>query len=80
MQWTYGALFLLSLSLLPLYFLFVRKKQNEPWLLFLFACVAVSTSDEVYRKTVCGKLPFVEILEKIKLNFNTENTAAAVSV
>ena len=41
MQWTYGALFLLSLSLLPLYFLFVRKKQNEPWLLFLFACVAV---------------------------------------
>ena len=41
MQWTYGALFLLSLSLLPLYFLFVRKKQNEPWLLFLSACVAV---------------------------------------
>ncbi|MBR3593038.1 MAG: hypothetical protein IKL44_00035 [Clostridia bacterium] len=41
MQWTYGALFLLSLSLLPLYFLFVRKKQNEPWMLFLFACVAV---------------------------------------
>ena len=41
MQWTYGALFLLSLSLLPLYFLFVRKKQNEPWLLFLFACVGV---------------------------------------
>ena len=41
MQWTYGALFLLSLVLLPLYFLFVRKKQNEPWLLFLFACVAV---------------------------------------
>ena len=41
MQWTYGALFLLSLSLLPLYFLFVRKKQNEPWLLFLFACVAI---------------------------------------
>ena len=41
MQWTHGALFLLSLSLLPLYFLFVRKKQNEPWLLFLFACVAV---------------------------------------
>ncbi len=37
-------------------------------------------SDEVYRRTVCGKLPFVEILEKIKLNFNTENTAAAVSV
>jgi len=37
-------------------------------------------SDEVYRRTVCGKLPFVEILEKIKLNLNTENTAMAVSV
>ena len=32
---------MLSLSLLPLYFLFVRKNQNEPWLLFLFACVAI---------------------------------------
>ena len=28
-------------------------------------------SDEVYRKTVCGKLPFVEILEKIILKTNT---------
>ena len=37
-------------------------------------------SDEVYRKTVCGKLPFVEILERIKLKLSTGNTAAAVSV
>ena len=37
-------------------------------------------SDDVYRKTVGGKLPFVEILEQIKLNLSTENTAAAVSV
>ena len=37
-------------------------------------------SDEVYRKTVCGKLPFVEILERIKLNFSTGKTATAVSV
>ena len=37
-------------------------------------------SDEVYRKTVCGKLPFVEILEKIKLNFSTGNTAVAMPV
>ena len=29
-------------------------------------------SDEVYRKTVGGKLPFVEILEKIKLKINTD--------
>jgi len=35
-------------------------------------------SDEVYRKTVCGKLPFVEILERIKLNFSKENTAVAL--
>lgn len=37
-------------------------------------------SDEVYKKTVCGKLPFVEILERIKLKLSTENTAVAVSV
>lgn len=41
MQYTYGAIFLISLVLLPLYFLFVRKKQSEPWLFFLFVCVAV---------------------------------------
>ena len=29
--------------------------------------------EEVYRKTVGGKLPFVEILEKIKLKTNTDN-------
>lgn len=37
-------------------------------------------SDEVYRKTVCGKLPFVEILEQIKLNLSTENTVLAITV
>ncbi|MBQ9710377.1 MAG: hypothetical protein IJV67_07135 [Clostridia bacterium] len=37
-------------------------------------------SDEVYRKTVGGKLPFVEILERIKLNFSTENTAVTIPV
>ena len=41
MQWTYGAIFLLSLVLIPLYFLGVRKKQSEPWLFLLFVCVAV---------------------------------------
>ena len=40
----------------------------------------IVNSDEVYRRTVGGKLPFVEILEQIKLNLSTENTAAAVSV
>ena len=41
MQWTYGAIFLLSTLLLPLYFMFVSKKKNEPWLFVLFLCVAV---------------------------------------
>ena len=37
-------------------------------------------SDEVYRRTVGGKLPFVEILEQIKLNLGTENTVLAITV
>ena len=37
-------------------------------------------SDEVYRKTVGGKLPFVEILEQIKLSLNTEDANAAAPV
>ena len=37
-------------------------------------------SDEVYRRTVGGKLPFVEILEQIKLNLSTAGTDAAVPV
>ena len=41
MQYMYGALFLLSLVLLPLYCLLVRKKQSEPWLFVLFICVSV---------------------------------------
>ena len=41
MQYMYGAIFLISLTLVPLYFLFVQKKQNEPWLLTLFVSVAV---------------------------------------
>ncbi len=41
MQYTYGAIFLLSLVLIPLYFLFVFKKQKEPWLLVLFVSVAI---------------------------------------
>ena len=37
-------------------------------------------SDEVYRRTVGGKLPFVEILEQIKLNLSTSGANAAVPV
>lgn len=39
----YGLIFALSLIMLPLYFAFIRKKQNEPWLLGLFLCVCVVT-------------------------------------
>lgn len=37
-------------------------------------------SEEVYKKTVGGKLPFVTILEQIKLNLSTGNADTAVSV
>lgn len=37
----YGIIFALSLLMPPLYFLTVRKKQDEPWLLVLFFCVCV---------------------------------------
>ena len=40
----------------------------------------VVNSDEVYRRTVGGKLPFVEILEKIRLNSSIGNAASAVPV
>ena len=39
----YGILFALSLVMPPLYFTYVRKKQDEPWLLVLFLCVCVVT-------------------------------------
>ena len=39
----YCAIFVLAL-LLPIgYFIFVRKKQNEPWLFFLYLCICVTT-------------------------------------
>ena len=41
MQYIYGAIFLLSLIMLHLYFVFVRGKQNNPWLFSLFVCVSV---------------------------------------
>ena len=39
----YGLIFALSLIMPPLYFAFIRKKQDEPWLLGLFLCVCVVT-------------------------------------
>ena len=41
MLYTYGVIFLISLVLIPLYFMLVRKKQDEPWLLVLFIGVSV---------------------------------------
>ena len=39
----YGLIFVFSLMMPPLYFAFIRKKQDEPWLLVLFLCVCVVT-------------------------------------
>ena len=39
----YGLIFALSLIMPPLYFAFIRKKQDEPWLLVLFLCICVVT-------------------------------------
>ena len=39
----YGLISVLSLMMPPLYFAFIRKKQDEPWLLVLFLCVCVVT-------------------------------------
>ena len=41
MQYFYGVIFLISLVLIPLYFAFVRKKQDEPWLFVFFCCVSI---------------------------------------
>ena len=43
MSIAYGLIFVLSLIMPPLYFAFIRKKQDEPWLLVLFLCVCVVT-------------------------------------
>ena len=53
--------------------------EDETEVLTLPGQVLVN-SDEVYRKTVGGKLPFVEILERIKLNFSMGNAAAVIPV
>ena len=37
----YGLIFAFSLMMPPLYFAFIRKKQDEPWLFVLFLCVCV---------------------------------------
>ena len=39
----YGLIFAISLITPPLYFAFIRKKQDEPWLLILFLCVCLVT-------------------------------------
>ena len=41
MQYAYGGIFLISLLLLPVYFLFVRKKHDEPWMLVFCICVSI---------------------------------------
>ena len=40
-QYAYGGIFLASLLLLPIYFLFVREKHNEPWMFIFCICVSI---------------------------------------
>ena len=61
------------------YFNIEFPTEDETEVLTLPGQILVN-SDEVYRKTVGGKLPFVEILEQIKLNLGTGNADAAVPV
>lgn len=53
-----------------LWFFNIEFVEENGDLLFLPGQVLVN-SDKVYRKTVSGKLPFVQILEKIKLKIST---------
>ena len=55
-----------------LWYFNLEFKSSEDELLILPGQVLVN-SDEVYRKTVGGKLPFVEILEQIKLKKDENN-------
>ena len=41
MQYAYGVLFIFSSMLIPIYFLCVKKRKEEVWLLVLIACVSV---------------------------------------
>ena len=41
MQYAYGGIFLISLLLLPIYFLFIRKKHDETWMLVFCICVSI---------------------------------------
>ena len=61
------------------YFIIEFPTEDDSEVLTLPGQVMVN-SDEVYRKTVGGKLPFVEILEQIKLNLSTAGADAAVPV
>ena len=61
------------------YFNIDFPSENDTEVLTLPGQVMVN-SDEVYRKTVGGKLPFVKILEQIKLTSSTGSADAAVPV
>ena len=60
MQYAYGGIFFISLLLLPIYFLFVRKKHDEPWM-FVF-CVCVSIVNLGYTLIAASKTVEFELL------------------
>ena len=57
-----------------LWYFNIEFSRENGEVLILPGQIAVN-SDEVYRRTVGGKLPFMDILEKIELKSNTETSA-----
>lgn len=64
MQYVYGAIFLLSLVLIPLYFKCMRNTGSEPWLLAL--CISVSMVNLGYTLiSVSGTVSFALFANKV---------------
>ncbi len=63
-QYTYAAIFLLSLVLIPLYFAFVRKKQSEP----------LGIREREILEMILGNKKRKDIAESLHLSENTVKT------
>ena len=67
MALVYAIIFAVSILMLPAYFLLVHKKQQEPWLLLLFICIAtvnlgyllLSLSKTVEAALIANKLAYL---------------------
>lgn len=64
MQYAYGGLFLISLILMPICFVSVRKKKYEPWLVVLFSCVSIVNLG-YYLISISNNVDFALLANKI---------------